>query len=479
MNVTHPPGCDADRLRGLIDETLTDADTACVERHVETCEACQSHLLQLAAGNDSFIDELRTSITAPDPSQTPNIPNSDLPNSDAPPLPNSEAPDFLDATDDPASLGRFAGYDVRGVVGRGSSGVVLKAWDAALDRFIAIKVLHSSIAGDAAVRERFAREGRAAASVVHENVVAVHGVAEHRGLPYLIMPYVGAASLQRRIDRDGVMSAEDIAVIAMQTARGLSAAHDQGLIHRDIKPANLLTPDTVPRVLITDFGLARHADRSDLTRTGIVAGTPQYMSPEQARGATIDARTDLFSLGGVMHAMATGRPPFDGETPYAVIRRIIDDPHPPLAGSRSDLPAWLTEIIDRLLAKAPEDRFQTAAALADHLEACLAHHRHPDNTAPPDLPPVPNREPHPRRRWPVAVLSALLTAAVLVTVVLLTPRPGPSQPQPQPPASITIPTTSPDPDPAYPSPFNARSLDDLQTEIDALRDDLQTLRPSP
>ena len=159
--------------------------------------------------------------------------------------------------------------------------------------------------------------------MVHDNVIAIHGVSEFNSLPYLIMPYVKGQSLQIRIDRHGPLSVAEILRIAVQTARGLSAAHDQGLVHRDIKPANILLPENVERVLITDFGLARAADDASLTRSGVIAGTPQYMSPEQARGEGIDHRSDLFSFGSMMHAMATGHPPFRAETPYG-ISTVID-----------------------------------------------------------------------------------------------------------------------------------------------------------
>lgn len=285
--------------------------------------------------------------------------------------------DFLAATDDPRMLGRFAGYEISGVVGCGGMGIVLKGFDAALNRYAAIKVLAPHFASSGAARQRFAREAQAAAAVVHDNVIAIHGVSEFNDLPYLVMPYVKGKSLQKRIDRDGPLAIEEILRIAMQTARGLAAAHDQGLVHRDIKPGNILLPDNVERVLITDFGLARAADDASLTRSGVIAGTPQYMSPEQARGEALNHRSDLFSLGCVIYSMATGHSPFRAETPYGILRRITDTVHRPLQDIRSDIPRWLCLIVDRLLEKDAARRFASANEVASLLESCLAHVRQP------------------------------------------------------------------------------------------------------
>ena len=192
--------------------------------------------------------------------------------------------DYFDPTDDPRMLGRFGGYEIVGIIGCGGMGVVLKGFEPALDRYVAIKLLAPHLATSGAARTRFAREARAAAAVLHENVVAIHRVSEAKGLPYLVMPYMPGESLQKRLDEQGPMQLNEILRIGMQIAAGLAAAHAQGLIHSDIKPGNILLDKGVERVTITDFGLARAADDASLTRSGVIAGTPQYMSPEQARG---------------------------------------------------------------------------------------------------------------------------------------------------------------------------------------------------
>ena len=191
---------------------------------------------------------------------------------------------LLAPTDDDRMIGRWGTYEVVGVVGTGGMGVVLKAFDAALNRYVAIKVLAPHLGSSGAARKRFSREAQASAAVVHDNVIEIYGVAEAAGLPYLVMPYVRGPSLQRRLDDEGPLALAEILRVGMQAAAGLAAAHAQGLVHRDVKPANILLADGIERVKLTDFGLARAADDASLTKTGVIAGTPQYMSPEQARG---------------------------------------------------------------------------------------------------------------------------------------------------------------------------------------------------
>ena len=217
---------------------------------------------------------------------------------------------FLDPTDDPRHIGCLGVYPIFEIIGRGGMGVVLKAADPALGRVVAIKVLAPELSYLGSARLRFAREARAAASIAHEHVVAIHAVDSWKGLPYLMMQYVPGTSLQGRIESDGPLAVEAILRIGMQVASGLAAAHAQGLVHRDIKPANILLENGIERVRITDFGLARAADDASLSQSGVAAGTPYYMAPEQARCECVDPRADLFSLGGVMYAMCTGHPPF-------------------------------------------------------------------------------------------------------------------------------------------------------------------------
>ncbi|MFN0056655.1 MAG: protein kinase domain-containing protein, partial [Planctomycetales bacterium] len=378
----HSTTCDATALDRLLDGQLNDAARVALESHLEGCAACCARLEESAAAPAEWV-AARQSLSSID----------ELPVQDG--LDQSQAGDagrfgegdvpraehirsFLTATDDPRMLGRFGGYEIAGIIGCGGMGIVLKGLDVALNRFVAIKVLAPHLATSAAARTRFAREARAAAAVVHENVIAIHAVSEANGLPYLVMPYDRGSSLQRRIDSQGPLSALEVLRIGRQVAAGLAAAHAQGLVHRDIKPANILLEDGVERLTITDFGLARAADDASLTRSGVIAGTPQFMSPEQARGEAIDRRSDLFSLGSVLYALCTGRSPFRAESPYGVLRRITDDHPRPIRELNPEIPEWLAAIIGRLHAKLPGDRFASADEVADLLQQCLAHVQQPD-----------------------------------------------------------------------------------------------------
>ncbi len=374
--------CDPRRIEECLNDALADDDRQAFEAHLEACPSCRRALENRAAAPNDWRD-VRDLL-----SSESGVPALAIAGTDVRPAgegsSGSEAIEsnremvadvlaLLSPTDDPHMLGRLGGYEIAGVVGRGGMGVVLKALDPALNRYVAIKVLAPQLATSGAARQRFAREARAAASVVHENVVAIHAVAEGGPLPYFVMPYLRGASLQKRLDVRGPLGVAEILRVAVQIASGLAAAHAQGLVHRDIKPANILLEDGVERLKITDFGLARAADDASLTRTGVIAGTPQFMSPEQARGEGVDSRSDLFSLGSLMYAMCTGRPPFRAETSYGTLQRICDSQPRPIREINPEIPAWLTAIVAHLHEKDPEDRFQTSQEVASLLEQCLAH----------------------------------------------------------------------------------------------------------
>lgn len=285
--------------------------------------------------------------------------------------------DFLKPCNTPGSLGCLGGYAVLDVIGRGGMGIVLRAMDSKLNRIVAIKVLVPEFAGSPQARKRFAREAQAAAAVSHDHIVTIHAVDDDGQVPYIVMECVVGQSLQQKIDKCGALSLKEILRIGMQMASGLAAAHKQGLVHRDIKPANILLENGIERVKITDFGLARATDDVGMTLSGQIAGTPQYMSPEQAMGHQVDQRSDLFSLGSVLYTLCTGRPAFRADSTLAVMRRVCDDAPRPISETNPEIPDWLVEIIDRLLMKKPEDRFQTANEVAELLNQHLAHLQQP------------------------------------------------------------------------------------------------------
>ena len=192
--------------------------------------------------------------------------------------------DFLDPTDKPGCLGTLSQYEVVEIVGRGGMGLVLRAYDTKLNRVVAIKVIVPELAANPMAVRRFLREARAAAAVSHDHVVTIHAIDEVNRPAFIVMEFVDGQSLQEKIDRSGALQLTEILRIGMQTAAGLAAAHKQGLVHRDIKPANILLENGVERVKLTDFGLARAVDDVSVTQTGQIAGTPQYMSPEQCKG---------------------------------------------------------------------------------------------------------------------------------------------------------------------------------------------------
>jgi serine/threonine protein kinase len=298
--------------------------------------------------------------------------------------------DFLAPTDKPGCLGTIGAYEVIDVIGRGGMGIVLRALDPKLNRIVAVKVLAPELAANPNARRRFIREAQAAASISHPHVVTIHAVEEgqsssidnrHTSLPFLVMECVVGQSLQDKLDHVGSLRLTEILRIGHQISCGLAAAHKQGLIHRDIKPANILLENGVERVKITDFGLARLVDDVAITRTGEVSGTPQYMSPEQAKGERVDHRSDLFSLGCVLYAMCTGHSPFRGDSLAQVIKRVTLDEPRPIEEQNPETPRWLCDIVARLLAKSPHDRIQTAEGLADLLGEHLARVQHPASGA--------------------------------------------------------------------------------------------------
>ena len=424
------PKCNELRIQQFLQHELTQVEELEFEQHLESCNTCCGRLHDTVADRTWWDQATRMLPDQPDDFEKlahvdtradmwPNNPSSRVSDAGETSLPAAvqNVVNLLAPTDDPQMLGRIGNYEVAGVVGAGGMSVVLKALDPSLNRFVAIKVLAPHLATSGAARMRFAREAQAAAAIVHDNVIAIHGVDEAMGLPYLVMPYVKGQSLQKRLDDQGPLELKEILRIATQVAAGLSAAHAQGLIHRDVKPANIMLADGVERVTITDFGLARAADDASLTRTGTIAGTPQFMSPEQARGDTVDQRSDLFSLGSVIYAMCAGHAPFRAESSYGVLRRIADSEPRVITDINSELPNWLCKVIQRLHAKLPQHRYASAADVASDLEQCLAHVQQP------------SREPLPSglvgfefkrfttRHWR-SIASVMVVATVLVLTVL-------------------------------------------------------------
>ncbi len=370
--------CDQTRLNVLLTGDEDSAVFREAQHHVDSCPQCQLRLLELS-GDSPLVREacetLRQEGEADTDAEWANssviIQLDSLQNPDNPIDSESISLDFLSPPSQPDLLGRLGRYEIERLIGTGGMGVVLKGYDSELHRVVAIKVLLPHLANSGAARRRFAREAQAAAAVVHEHVIPIYNVEVEGDVSYLVMQYVPGRSLQARVDEQGPLRVQEILRLARQAALGLAAAHEQGVVHRDVKPANMLLEESVDRLLISDFGLARTVDDATLTRTGIVAGTPHYMSPEQAEGEVVDQRSDLFSLGSVIYFMSTGRPPFRAPSPMAVLHRICHETHRPVDEVNADIPVELAEVIEQLLSKKPQDRFPNAKAVAARLDELL------------------------------------------------------------------------------------------------------------
>jgi len=260
--------------------------------------------------------------------------------------------------------GRFR---IEAMLGLGGMGVVYRATDMALDVPVALKLLRPELATRADAFERFRQELLMARQVSSPRVVRIHDLAQHGGQWLISMDYVDGESLDRRLDRDGPMTPDDAVRIARQLAEGLAAAHARGVIHRDLKPANVLI-DRQGDAYISDFGVARSLATTGLTQSGAVVGTPDYLSPEQARGESIDARSDLYALGLILYEMLTGSMPFQGGTISEILaQRMLRSP-PPVTELKPDTPPWLTRLVDRLLRVSPAHRLQSAEAVIQAID---------------------------------------------------------------------------------------------------------------
>jgi hypothetical protein len=421
------PDCPGDDYwQSLLDGPVRADQQERCEQHLSSCPTCQARMDE-AVRREAALLQLGRQFG--DPTETPADPTlvqvleqlSHISGLGGGARQGVEELYFLRPADRPGLLGLLGPYEVHEVIGQGGMGIVLKAHDAALHRHVAIKVLSLALAGSTTARRRFRREAQAAAAVCHEHVVPVYGVYEADGLPYLVMQYVSGESLQDRLDRVGSLEPAEVVEIGYQTAAGLAAAHAHGLIHRDIKPANLLLEEGLARVRITDFGLARMVDDTRLTYSGVIAGTPEYMAPEQARGEPVDHRADLFSLGSVLYAMCVGVPPFRGTTAVALLRQVSDHEPAPVHHLNPNVPPELAELIRCLLAKDPAERVQSAQEVAEWLRRYLMHLRRPDLpppslSAPPSARAAPAERPKEAGSW---LWGQGLCAAVCLVLALL------------------------------------------------------------
>lgn len=342
-------------------------------------------------------------------------------------------------------------YEVIRPIARGGMGEVYLAMDHRLDREVAIKVLHEELSGNKAFLARFEREARAAAGLNHPNMVSVFDFGREDGSPYIVMQYVKGLTLRDLMRNQGLPPPDRAADVMAAVAGALQFAHDHGIVHRDVKPGNIMV-DTDGIVKVTDFGIAarnepgRGEDAQQLTQAGSVVGTAAYFSPEQAQGKAADARSDVYAMGCVLYELLVGRTPFDGETPWAIAYKHVNEPVPPASSIRTDVPPGLERIAMKALAKDPAERYQSAAEMRNDLlrfrrgeeptaastvimaaagaagaPATAVQTAVPTATAagfgypPPRGTPLPEK----RRRWPAVLGVVLLLAIAGVGVFLL------------------------------------------------------------
>ncbi len=434
--IARPAECDHAKLVQLLADTLPEHEHAPLTLHLDDCGSCRQSLDQLTQQTPLFADTQVALMRAS--SEVDELPDSNSFDSELAIAPvssvgnsaptNSSKVDrehwvvsLLEASEDSNQLGKLDELSVQAVLGQGGMGVVVKAHDASLGRDLAVKLLSPMLASCGAARQRFFREAQAAAAIVHPNIVPIFSVSEQsrssgepdkvsRAIPYITMPLISGGNLQQLIDRDGPLPLDRVLSIGHQVAEGLAAAHAQGIIHRDIKPANLMLDGGGFRVMITDFGLARALDDSTLTGSGMLAGTPQFMSPEQARGQTLDHRSDIYSLGAVLYALATGRPPVGGTSTMEILHKIGKQSPKSIIEINESYPEWFERLVRMMMHPDVHQRLESSEQAAVLLRESLAHARSPRRSELPKALAAKN--------WirPAAILTGGLLLATIVAI---------------------------------------------------------------
>jgi serine/threonine-protein kinase len=307
-------------------------------------------------------------------------------------------------------------YELEELCGSGGMSSVYRAHDQLLERKVALKILHERYGKDDEYVERFRREARAVAQLAHPNIVTVIDRGEDEGRQFIVFEYVDGENLKQVVDRDGPLAIDRVVELGREIAQGLAFAHERGIVHRDVKPQNvLLNGDGMAKV--TDFGIARTLDvEKGVTQTGTVLGTSDYIAPEQASGQVVSRETDVYSLGIVLFELLTGRVPFTGESFVAVALQHVNEPPPSVLERRPDTPPRLAELVDRALAKDPDER-PTMDELVAELEA-LQSGDAGEVTAVRRPRVTPARRRGTRLPLVLAVFGALLLAAAVTALVL-------------------------------------------------------------
>lgn len=314
-------------------------------------------------------------------------------------------------------------YEIVEKRGEGGFGVLFRAWDTVIERVVALKVLHPQFASNERLSAWFKREAKAMARLNHQNIVTIHNFEIESGRHFIVMEYVDGDNVSEMLKKNGPLPIDDAIKIVLQLADGFGYAHQGGIIHRDIKPSNIMV-DPSGKVKITDFGIAKILDDTKLTKTSSGAGSLHYMSPEQIDGKTVDARSDIYSLGITMYQMVTGKVPFTDDSEYVVMRAHLNQEPTPPAQLRPDTPPALESVILRMLAKKPDDRYESMKSMSVELRRAFDPLAANDLTidlrkraaAGPRKPVGTNREETKRGKG----IGLILGVVALVAVVLVT-----------------------------------------------------------
>ena len=415
-------------LADLVHGAVPAPETHRLGQHVLTCPGCVDTLSGIAGG-DTLIQQLRDQQQGGPSTEVDRMIDSlaqrlNARKDDTPPTVETVAGTL--GSSDPYEGAHVGGYRLERLIGRGGMGMVFQAIDTELARPVALKVMRPDLAADSAARLRFLREARAAAAVRNDHIVTIYRVGQDGDNPFLAMEFLTGECLNAMLARESRLNVSEALRITREAATGLAAAHARGLIHRDIKPANLWLEAGSGRVKILDFGLARSAElQGNLTASGQIVGTPQFMAPEQARGLTVDARCDLFSLGAVIYCMLGGQPPFPGADVLAVLASLAVDEPKPLQELNPQVPAAVAALVKSLLAKRPEDRPESAAKVIEAIRTIEST----IDTLPPATPvpaikndPIAPRQKSLRRTWLVATAAAVLGALSMGGYLWLHPK---------------------------------------------------------
>ncbi|MGB7344251.1 MAG: serine/threonine-protein kinase [Pirellulaceae bacterium] len=362
-----------DQIQFFLTNEIESSDVDGLIRHLDGCQDCRQRLEQHAA-NPAFWQASSLSLQSDDFDVSAD--RSASANELSPVLKTLLAP-----SEDPHSLGRVGRFEILGVVGSGGMGTVLKARDVDIDRIVALKLPAAHLMDSPTSLERIEREARSAATIRHVSIIEIYQVERWREIPYLVMPFHTGPSLMSRLADGGKLKLLEAIRIARQVAEALAAAHDRGVVHRDVKPGNILLGKGTERAILTDFGIAKLDTDAQVTATGVIMGTPAFLSPEQASGGDALPQSDLFSLGTVLWSMLAGIPPFADLPTHTVVAKVAVGSMPDLRSFDSELPKWVYRLIDCLHHIDPAQRPESASQCAETLRQCEQHlvspQRHP------------------------------------------------------------------------------------------------------